>query len=258
MMREYDMKQGSPEWLSIRAGKVTGSMFKVALGKGKTRDDYLHRLAKEAVTGVLEPTYSNTAMEFGTQAEPFAREAYMAKTGNIVREVGFIEVSDRIGVSPDGLVGGDGGVEIKCPKPETHLKYLKSQKLPSQYRAQVQGTMGYTGRSWWDFVSYDPTNKDEPLFILRCPFDASYFADLRDKVSKFVVELEGLIAKPATIKAPNWEKINLGKCRHGILCAILQGGASALDLVENAPYLAKINDLAHFSMTGELPSEKNN
>ncbi|MEZ5813459.1 MAG: YqaJ viral recombinase family protein [Alphaproteobacteria bacterium] len=122
------IQQGSDEWHAARCGVVTASNFKAILtkGSGKTRANYMRRLAEEIMTGrVAPPSFESKAMQRGNDLEPYARNAYQEKTGRRVREVGiaYLDESKRVAASPDGLISDDGGLEIKCPLPHTHEKY---------------------------------------------------------------------------------------------------------------------------------------
>ena len=148
-MKIITADQGTPEWFAARLGLATGSKFSDVLagGKGLTRKAYAVQLALEIVTGKQAETFTNQAMQDGTEREPIARALYEAHTGNFVDEVGFCRHdSIECGVSPDGLIDEDGGLEIKCPKASTHAGYLAIPAEPSTYTAQIQGCMWVTGR----------------------------------------------------------------------------------------------------------------
>ena len=150
-MKIIDAVQGTPEWLSARAGKVTASMISAVLMKPETAGfrDYQAQLVAEILTGKPQGSdYTNAHMQFGTETEPLARSAYEAETGFSVDEVGLcIHPSiERAGASPDGLVGNSGLVEIKCPKVATHLAYQIAGVVPAGYKNQMMWQMACTGR----------------------------------------------------------------------------------------------------------------
>jgi hypothetical protein len=132
-------------------------------------------------------------MEWGTATEPFARAAYETQRGLMVDEVGFVPhpITEWVGGSPDGLVGDDGGIEIKCPHNSVvHVETLTGG-MPSEHRAQVQGLLWITGREWWDFISFDPRMPEKMrLYIERVKRDEDYIAKLVDEVTKFLDEVE--------------------------------------------------------------------
>ncbi|ARP89789.1 exonuclease [Bordetella genomosp. 9] len=190
------MDQRTIDWFQARLGKATASNFKKILAKVKTgeaadRRNYRAQLVIERLTGQHQESYSNAAMQWGTEQEPFARIAYMAQTGNEVQEVGFIEHETLLaGASPDGLVGDTGLVEIKCPVSATHIETLKSGICPNEHYPQVQGQLWITGRDWCDFVSYDPRMPERlQLFMTRVGRDPDYIDMLAKEVQAFLDEV---------------------------------------------------------------------
>ncbi|MCB1555955.1 MAG: YqaJ viral recombinase family protein [Alphaproteobacteria bacterium] len=190
------IQQGSDEWFDARCGVVTASNFKAVMtgGSGKTRRSYMRRLYEEIKTGrPTPPSFQSAAMERGCNLEPRARAAYQAETNQDVREVGIVYLCNerRVAASPDGLIGEEGGLEIKCPLPHNHEKYLRDGGVPRQYIPQIQGNLWVTGRQWWDFVSYAPEMAPAyRLMIRRIYRDESYIAHLRREVERFVQELD--------------------------------------------------------------------
>ena len=194
-----DCPQGSPEWHMLRLGTVTGTGFKQVLNKGKGRGGYMDTLVEELRT--LEPrkSYVSEYMEHGTKWEPIARLVYEAVTERTVQQVGFIIKDDFVGVSPDGLVGDDGIIEIKCPKGTTHEKYVDKDRLPPTYRAQVQGLLWVTGRKWVDFMSYHPRPiGGERYMIKRVWRDEVYIKTIQSECDRFVKEMKLCLKKCGT------------------------------------------------------------
>jgi len=174
--------QGSEEWLQIRRGVATASNFsKVVTTTGeisKQMKDYGFQLASELITGIQDEVYKSFDMQRGNDLEPEAREAYEQEKLVAVKEVGFI-LCDYYGYSPDGLVGDDGLIEAKCPNQKTHAKYLFHNKLPSEYKAQVQGGLLATKRQWCDFISYHPNFEENMrLLIIRVERDEEFIKAL--------------------------------------------------------------------------------
>jgi hypothetical protein len=155
----------------------------------------MRKLLAERLTGLPQVTYSNANMDRGTELEPEARKYYADLNGCTVVQVGFIEISEDVGVSPDGLIGDDGGLEIKCPLPSTHISYILGDREIACYRPQVQGCMWATGRKWIDFVSYCPDIKDRPIWTFRVARDEKFIAELEVKVGKFVTEMKSQLAR---------------------------------------------------------------
>ena len=134
-------------------------------------------MAGEKIIGTKEESYQNEAMKRGVELEPEARLCYELMTGNTVKQVGLCMSDFGYACSPDGLVGEDGGIEIKCPTLATHTCYLFHNELPSEYFQQVQGNLLVTGRKWWDFVSYYPNMK---TLIVRVERDEVFCKKLHD------------------------------------------------------------------------------
>lgn len=196
-MRIDQNEQGSPEWLAARLGIPSASMFaKLVTTKGiwsASADAYINQLVAERLTGEREEVFQSYHMLRGTELEADARDLYSLISDAEVTEVGFcLHDTLSAGCSPDGLIGEDGGLEIKCPAPSTHVEYLRGGVLPSKYKQQVMGCLWITGREWWDFVSYHPTMK--PL-IVRVERDEEYIAALEKCVTKAVNLIEENVEK---------------------------------------------------------------
>jgi len=191
------IEQGSEEWLKIRLGKVTASGVADVLAKTKTgvsasRGNYLIKLAIQRVTGVIEESYTNDAMQWGKDNEAQARVAYEVASGNFVDKVAFVDhpTIKWFGASPDGLINQDGLVEIKCPNSATHWSYIKDDGPPTKYYIQMQAQMACIGRSWCDFVSYDPRMPERSqLFIKRVMREDAYIAEMEAEIKKFLDEV---------------------------------------------------------------------
>jgi len=164
-----DCIQGFPEWFQARLGIQTASEFKriitsVGLEPSKSADAYINQLVSEWLSGNPDATFQSKWMARGHDLEDEARNYYTFQTDNEVTQVGFcMDDAKRYGCSPDGLIGEDGGLEIKVPSPGVHTGYLLGNKVPTQHRLQVLGNLLVTGRKWWDFCSYDPNI--EPLIV---------------------------------------------------------------------------------------------
>jgi putative phage-type endonuclease len=154
-------------------------------------------LIAERLTGEPAERFSNAAMAWGTEKEPDARAAYSFVADVTVEECGFVPhpTIAMSGASPDGLVGADGLVEIKCPNTATHIDTLLALSIPSKYVVQMTWQMVCTGRKWCDFVSFDPRIRpDMQLFIKRVEFDCEYAMELESEVRKFISDLDGKLA----------------------------------------------------------------
>lgn len=200
-MKIVQCTQGSQAWHANRAGRVTASeVYKVLMDpKTETRSGYMAQIISEILTG--EPNmegFCNPYMERGTAEEPAARDAYAVRNNVWIDQVGFVihPTIARAGSSPDGLVGEDGGVEIKVPKPSNHIAYMIGGQLPKKYEPQVMFNLACTEREWYDFVSFDPgLPTRHQLFIKRVYRDEARIRDINEAVLSFLEEVDDLIAK---------------------------------------------------------------
>jgi putative phage-type endonuclease len=192
------MEQGTGEWLMARVGKVTASRINdvlatVKTGESASRRNYRAELVVQRISGLPSPSYSNAAMQWGTDNEPLARLAYSLHTGLEVEEVGLIDHDTvlRSGASPDGLVGADGMVEIKCPNTATHIAWAIAGEVPAEHVNQMQWQMACTGRQWCDFVSFDPRMPEGQQLFIRClQQDQALIDKIEAEVVKFDAEVE--------------------------------------------------------------------
>jgi putative phage-type endonuclease len=191
------IEQGTDAWFAARLGKVTASrvsdvIAKTKSGWGASRKNYLAQLVAERLTGNTAESYTNSAMQWGTDTEPQARAAYEFSSDVEVREVGFvIHPALDSGASPDGLVGDEGMVEIKCPNTSAHIDTLLTEKIDGKYIVQMQWQMACAGRGWCDFVSYDPRMPaDLAMFVSRVKRDDERIAELEGLITEFLAEVD--------------------------------------------------------------------
>ncbi len=187
-------KQGTNEWHEDRSGNITASKFSDVLKRGRKKDvefgdtayTYAYDIVSEILTGEID-SFSNNYTDWGNTYEKDAINEYEKRTFNLVKETGYIEMEEKIGGSPDGLVGIDGIIEVKCPaKTRNHLINVLKREVPTEYYPQVQGYLMITGRKWCDFISYDPRIlNDKCLSILRVERDDEYINMLHDRLIKF-------------------------------------------------------------------------
>ena len=195
------MEQGSQEWIDARLGMVTASRLKDVMAKTKSgysasRKNYMMELICEKLSGENQNNFTNAAMQRGKELEPVARGVYEAKNNVFVEEVGFIvhpNAESGFGASPDGLVGEDGLIEIKCPNTATHVEFLKSGKPKREYILQMYGQMLCTGRKWCDFVSYDDRLSGLEYKCVRINFDNELSSEIMKEVSDFLVDMSNEI-----------------------------------------------------------------
>jgi putative phage-type endonuclease len=194
------MEQRTEEWHQARLGKVTASNLSnvtasTRSGESAYRRNYRLRLITERLTGQPTEFIINQAMQHGIDTEDEARDFYVFKY-NDVEEVGFIDhpTIDMAGASPDGLVGDDGLIEIKCRQPHNHTETLISNQIPSNYKLQMFWQMACTGRRWCDYVSYCPSFPEElKMVVIRLEWNDEQIKLLEEEVIKFLTEVEDTI-----------------------------------------------------------------
>lgn len=197
-----DMLQGSELWHQIRLGKVTGTGMKSVLSNGRGRapskmaETYMIELIAEKLTGQAKPFFENDAMKWGTETEPQGRAMYELNSGNDVIEVAFIERSDFIGVSPDGLIGVDGMIEIKCPETTTQLKRALTDNYSKDYTTQIQMQLWVAEREWCDFLSFDPRLDIDASYLLQRVYrDETFIQEMEEKTKLFIDKMNEILTK---------------------------------------------------------------
>jgi putative phage-type endonuclease len=201
------MEQRTPEWFAKRLGLVTASriadvMAKTKTGASASRSGYMAQLITERLTGTPTEGFQSAAMEWGTEQEPHARAAYEAREGVLVDEVDFVRHPIlEAGASPDGLVGEDGCIEIKCPNTSTMLEYIEDRSVPRKYLLQMQWQLACTGRNWCDFVAYDPRLPEHlQLLVIRVPRDEGVIAEIAGEVGRFLTELRDRVERLQAVR----------------------------------------------------------
>lgn len=203
-MITHSCTQGSPEWLALRRGIPTASEFdalispewKIRTGQGP--ETYLYRKIAEKILGFSSNDASSFSMGQGVILEQEAIPFYSFTEDVRIERVGFCTTDDgRVGCSPDGLIGPSGGIEVKCPQPDTHLKYLMEGELPKEYRAQVHGSMYVTGRALWTFLSY---SRQFPALIVHVERDDTIQSAIHDALTKFLSKFDVALAKISAMR----------------------------------------------------------
>jgi putative phage-type endonuclease len=209
-MKVINAPQGSPEWFAARLGKVTASRISAVIAEGKggapslTRAGYMGELVAEILTGQPCATFQGNAdTERGQETEPAARVAYESLKRTMVDECGLVihPRIERSGASPDGLVGDDGLLEIKCPRIHVHLDYLLSGQPPKAYIPQMAWQAACCERKWVDFVSYCPAMpEDLRLFVVRYVPTAVYLDGLERSVVAFLADMDEKLKQIAMLR----------------------------------------------------------
>lgn len=199
----HDCDQRTAEWLQLRLGKATASRIADIVattksGPSASRKNYAAQLVAERLTGVPAETFMNAAMQWGTDTEAEARDAYRQHALVEVAECGFADhpTIPMSGASPDGLIGDDGLLELKCPNTATHIDTLLGKCVPKKYVTQIMWQMACTGRQWCDFASYDPRLPEHMrLFVTRLHRDDKLIAELEREVVAFLAEVDATVAQ---------------------------------------------------------------
>lgn len=240
-MRIVNVKQGSPEWLKVRVGRITASRMGDVVAKRQKgseelarRRDYRMELVCERLTGRAADHYVSPDMDRGTEREPHARAAYEIAMGAIVDEVGFIlhPNMDFSGASPDSLVDSDGGLEIKAPKTATHLEWMEAGVVPEEHRPQMYWNMACSGRDWWDFLSFDDRLPSGlRIFCCRLQRDDKIIAGMEYEAVQFNTEIEdkcralnAIPVAPFVPRIASTETVRIGALDVPIDIAELVGG----------------------------------
>lgn len=196
-------EQGSEAWLRSRLGKISASRVDCLItptGKPSAQaDKYINELIAQRLSGELPEVYKNAHMERGNELEENARALYELVSGCDVSLAGFCtSETTAAGFSPDAFVGDDGGLEIKCPAPHTHVEYLRAGRVPTKYIPQIQMALWISDRKWWDFMSYHP--KMSPL-IVRVERDQDYIDKLAKAVNEAAKVIDSEVERLATTGA---------------------------------------------------------
>jgi hypothetical protein len=191
-----ELEQGTPEWLAVRSGKFTASkdFQQLVTGKPETLQKLIRLKAAERITGQLvASTYTNVNMERGKELEASAIEAFEMQTGLAVQRVGFVELSEWAGCSPDGLIGDDAGIEIKSRDIHTHLDCF-IDGYDTAYKWQIQGNLYVTGRKRWYFVSYNPfySHLGKHLFIAKIERDEAIISQIASGIEKGILQVQAV------------------------------------------------------------------
>jgi putative phage-type endonuclease len=207
------IEQGTAEWLQERCGKVTASriadlMAKTKTGYSSSRLNYRAQLIAERLTGFAQDSFTNAAMKHGTETEPEARRAYEFFVDRDVQLVGFVPHPsiEMAGASPDGMVGTDGLLELKCPNTATHIETLLTGAIPDKYIKQMQFQMVCAGRLWCDFASYDNRLPERMrLWVKRVERDEALCEEIENEVTAFISEIDDTVGKLLAAYEPEKE-----------------------------------------------------
>lgn len=190
-MQIHNFEQHSEEWFSIRCGKFTASVADTIAVAGTGLETLCYKVAAEILTGRKEETFKSPAMDQGNDLEAAARTLFEFKTGYAVKEVGFVEVDELEGSSPDGIIELENeitGVEFKCPQDNTYAKLLFDRKIKPEYYAQMQMQMRHVGAKRWFYAVYNQ-NFEEEMVIIEVKADPEF----QDKLQKGLEKGKGRV-----------------------------------------------------------------
>ena len=190
----HNFEQHSDEWYNIRIGKLTASHADAIHANGKGLETLCFDLAAEILTGKKKEIVQSAAMAQGNELEDSARTLFEMSLGIEVKEVGFVEEDELCGCSPDGLIGEDSGIEIKCPQANTYAKYLYDRKIKPEYYAQIQMNMLLTGRKSWWYVVYNPDFQPE-IICREVKADPKYQQELRLGIEAGKAKIKEILSK---------------------------------------------------------------
>lgn len=194
-MKIHNLQQGTDEWFDIRKGKMTASNAYTISVAGKGLDTYIKTIVADLFASQKEESYKSKAMERGNELEAQAKSIYELNNDIDIENVGFIEYSEFIGCSPDGLINDDGGIEIKCINNKDYFQLLLGEEMPDvSHIWQVQMCLMITGRKWWDLVYYNPAFK-QSTFITRIVPEKDKFEKLKVGLSMGEEKIKELIKK---------------------------------------------------------------
>jgi exodeoxyribonuclease (lambda-induced) len=177
-MKIIDIEQGTPEWHKLREKRMTASHAQSIKANGKGLITYIRELMTNYYSTAENVVYTNPAMEHGNEQEEVAAMVYEFETGNKTEIVGFVELDEYVGCSPDRFVDSDGMIEIKCPQDKAYFNLLLDEKIDTKYLAQMQMQMYVCDRKWCDYVVYNP-NFEQQLFIKRVERNESVIEQIK-------------------------------------------------------------------------------
>jgi putative phage-type endonuclease len=189
----HNFEQGSEAWENIRLGKFGGTDAQAVATAGKGLDTKCYEKVAEILTQRAKTGYSNEDMERGHEFEDIARQIYEVQTGNKVETTGYAELSKYVGCSPDGLVGKDGLIEIKCPNDANFVRFADEGAVDSAYIWQMQHQMFVTGRKWCDLVVFND-NLDR-IEIVRVERDEDKIEKISQGLATGIEKIELILSK---------------------------------------------------------------
>lgn len=198
-MEIHNCEQGSPEWFEVRKGKMTASHAQAIGNYGKGLETYILEMMAEYFSSKDKEQFSNIHTDRGNEYEPVAREMYEFERDVEVKQVGFIQFNEYVGASPDGLVGDEGGIEIKSIDDKDYFRHLifGEKEIEKKHLWQIQMNLLITGRKWWDLIIYNPNYK-KSMCVYRITPDTAMFKELEigfQKGAEMINNIKAILAK---------------------------------------------------------------
>jgi putative phage-type endonuclease len=193
-MKIHDVQQNTPEWFALRLGKFTASDAQAIANNGKGLETLVYEKVAELLTGKFKEEYTNADIERGKELEEMARNSYELETQKLVKKVGFVEKSERVGCSPDGFIAEDGLQEIKCLNNANFVKFMYLQQIDPAHEWQMQMQMLVCERQYCDYVIFNP-NFEKPVIITKVLRDEAMIEKLRIGLEEAQRRLEAILVK---------------------------------------------------------------
>lgn len=187
-----EFSQRSDEWFTFKLGKFGASDGQAIASNGVGLATLCFEKVAERITGKRKDSYTNSDMERGNELELLARNSVELEYGAPISEVGLVEMNDYVIASPDGLVGDDGAIEIKCPRDDVFVKFMYDKKIDTKYFWQMQMQLLVSERKWVDYVLYNP-NFPKPLIITRVERNEDDIKKLVEGIEKGTQKIEEIL-----------------------------------------------------------------
>jgi hypothetical protein len=189
-----EVEQGSAEWFALRLGKLTGFDAQAIATNGKGLETLIFEKVAERMTGKMKPQYTNEDMTRGNELESLGRDTYELETNNIVRRIGFAELNEYVGSSPDGLIAKDGMLEVKCKNDALFAKYMYEGKIEAAHNWQIQMNLHILGREWCDYVIFNE-NFPKTTIITRIAKNEADIAKLKVGIAQGIAMMNTILSK---------------------------------------------------------------
>lgn len=193
-MKIHDVVQGSDEWFKVRLGKFTGTNGQAVATNGRGLETLVFEKVAEIITGKMKPSYTNPDIERGNELEAMARNSYEVETGIVVKQVGFVELDEFTGCSPDGFIAEDGLQEIKCKNDANFARFMYDHKIDTEHNWQIQFNLMVTGREWCDYVLFNE-NFPKTTIITRINRNETEIAKIKANLAIGIAQVKSILER---------------------------------------------------------------